>query len=79
MSVKLGQDPSMIEKDTIKSKFYTEFKERWQASADPVESPARTYTDQGRFGQELDREVTMSELEVVISELKNGKAIRQRT
>ena len=31
--------------------------------------------DQGRFGLELDREVTMSELEVVISELKNGKAI----
>ena len=61
MSAKSGQDPLRFEKDTIKSKFYTEFKERWQASADPVESPPRTYTDHGRFGQELDREVTMSD------------------
>ena len=61
MSAKSGQDPLRFEKDTIKSKFYTEFKERWQASADPVESPPKTYMDQGRFGLELDREVTMSD------------------
>ena len=72
-SVKLGQDPLTFEKNTIKEKFYTEFKDRWHASVDSVESAPRTCTDQGRFGQELDREVTMSELNTVISKLKNKR------
>ena len=74
-SVKSGQDPLTFDKDSIKQKFYTEFKERWQASVEPVKSPPQTHTEQGRFGPELDREVTMSELDGIISELKNGKAI----
>ena len=74
-SVKSGQDPLSFNKQTIKDRFYTEFKDRFQASTDPVEAPVRTQTEQGRFGEELDRDMTMQELDLIIKELKNGKAI----
>ena len=74
-SVKAGQNPLSFEKDAIKNEFYTEFRERWHVSPNPQEQPPKTCTDQGRFGQELDGDVSMTELENVISEQKNGKAI----
>ena len=55
--------------------FYDELKDRLQASVDPVEEQQSVHTDQGQFGVELDRAVTMEELGTVISELKAGKAI----
>ena len=74
-SVKSGQDPLSFNKDVIKEQFHKEFKDGWQASTDPVEAPVKTQTEQGRFGEELDRDMTMEELELIIKELKNGKAI----
>ena len=74
-SVKNGQDPLSFNKEMIKESFYNEFKDRWQASVDPVHEQQAVHTDQGRFGEELDRAVTMEELGTVISELKAGKAI----
>ena len=74
-SVKNGQDPSSFNKEVIKESFYKEFHDRWQASIDPVEEQQTVHTDQGQFGEELDREVTMEELGTVLSDLKAGKAI----
>ena len=74
-SVKSGQDPLSFDKETIKEKFVTEFKERFQASISPLDPQPKTRTSQGRYGQELDNEVSIAELEAVIMDLKNCKAI----
>ena len=74
-SVKDESGLPSFDKKAIKNSFYTEFKERFQASDRPIPAEPKSCTPQGQFGDELDKEVTMEELDQIISEMKNGKAI----
>ena len=63
---------TVFDKADVKKAFYQEFKERWAASDKPL--PQRHQLS-GKFGQELDQKGTMEELNMVIQELKLGKAV----
>ena len=68
---------TVFDKTDVKNAFYQEFKERWAASDKPLPRRQQPEVDppSGKFGQELDQEVTMEELNTVVRELKPGKAV----
>ena len=73
--MKQGDGTTVFEKDHVKQVFYNEFKERWAASDAPVEQSVPRKSYPGKYGEELDRTITLDELNQVIKELKTGKAV----
>jgi len=66
---------TVFDKQAVKDAFYQEFKDRWAASEAPVPKPPSHSSQPGKHGSELDQEVTITELNTVIKELKPGKAV----
>ena len=64
---------TVFEKEAVKQAFYQEFKERWAASENPVPQEHQEKASSGQYGEELDREVTIEELNNIIKQLKPGK------
>ena len=73
--MKRGDGTTVFDKEQVKQVFYEEFKARWAASDKLVEPSPSRKSYPGKYGEELDQEVTPSELDAVIKELKEGKAI----
>ena len=75
MVMKRGDGTTVFDKEQVKQVFYEEFKARWAASNKPVDPSPSRQSYPGKYGEELDQEVTSNELDAVIKELKEGKAI----
>ena len=73
--MKQADGTTVFDKEQVKQVFYQEFKERWAASEVPVQQPPLIRSNSGKYGDELDQPITIEELNVVIGELKSGKAV----